>query len=503
MHRHQQPVGLVSPAEHQNQGHQQANNNSNQRPTRHHEAFPFVGVSPSAQHRSSLPIMLTYPTAAPGGAATGAQEGAGEDNAEDDLHDPWHVPYSDSDDDFESPLLHPWRVHHFRPHLDTFAIFTALASHVLREEQGALRGDPPPTLPLLTAAPILHMPTAMGVDHLLFSPCHQQQSVNRQPSPRATAPYVLEVIDDWQGPCPSVTGAQHNFGAVDSHTSVKVAITMRTKDEAVRAVHQLHAAVLGMGHAIQHILFQFSNNDHLVDEPQPSDQREGPQAPPPMPPSAALASAQEGPPPPHQDEQYLPRHQEGDATALPAPHSSRSAQLTSPYFDLSDYLPTLVASAIVEVVRTYSAQMAALALPAPTVRVSKAPRNYKEAISSNHPDDWKQSMDRGLTSSTKMETFVWISVPELRRNNPSAIIMQTAWTFADTHDKDVNLVKRKARVVVRGDQLYAGENYDDTKAYAPVASFIALRTTIALAVPLDWELYTSSSHKCLPHRSPR
>eukprot|EP00873_Tetraselmis_striata_P014782 jgi/Tetstr1/435046/TSEL_024016.t1 len=134
--------------------------------------------------------------------------------------------------------------------------------------------------------------------------------------------------------------------------------------------------------------------------------------------------------------------------------------------------------------------MAALALPAPTVRVSKAPRNYKEAISNNHPDDWKQSMDREIASITKMETFVWISIPELRRDNPSAIIIQTAWAFAEKQDKDGNLIKRKASVVVRGDQLTAGENYDDTaKTYAPIVSFIALRTTIALAVQLDWELY--------------
>eukprot|EP00873_Tetraselmis_striata_P046151 jgi/Tetstr1/466415/TSEL_010943.t1 len=128
----------------------------------------------------------------------------------------------------------------------------ALASHVLLAEQGALRGDPPPTLPLLTAAPILQLPTSLVVDNL-FSQCNHHQSVNWQPSPRATAPYVLVVIDDWKGPCPLVTEAHHVFCAVDSYTRVKVAITMRTKDEAVRAVHQLHAAVLGMGHAIQRI----------------------------------------------------------------------------------------------------------------------------------------------------------------------------------------------------------------------------------------------------------
>eukprot|EP00873_Tetraselmis_striata_P012815 jgi/Tetstr1/433079/TSEL_022413.t1 len=111
--------------------------------------------------------------------------------------------------------------------------------------------------------------------------------------------------------------------------------------------------------------------------------------------------------------------EEGDVTTLPSPHFSGAAQLSSPYIDLSDYHPTLVASAIAEVVRPYSAQMAALDLPAPTVRVSKAPRNYTDAISSNHPDDWKPSMDREIDSIiSKTVTFVWIGVPELRRNNP-------------------------------------------------------------------------------------
>eukprot|EP00873_Tetraselmis_striata_P024436 jgi/Tetstr1/444700/TSEL_032548.t1 len=81
----------------------------------------------------------------------------------------------------------------------------------------------------------------------------QFMSVNRQPSPRAAAPYVLVVIDDWKGPCSSISGAQHVFGAVDSYTAVKVAITMRTKDEAVRDIHLLHAAVLGMGYTVQRI----------------------------------------------------------------------------------------------------------------------------------------------------------------------------------------------------------------------------------------------------------
>eukprot|EP00873_Tetraselmis_striata_P044163 jgi/Tetstr1/464427/TSEL_009219.t1 len=133
--------------------------------------------------------------------------------------------------------------------------------------------------------------------------------------------------------------------------------------------------------------FRFSNADYLMDAFQPSGEQEGPHAPPPMLPSAALASPQEGPPPPHHTEQHPPHHQEGDATALSAPHTSKQAQLTSHYVDLSDYHPTLVASVIAAVVRPRSTRLTALALPAPTVRVSTAPRNYHEDISSTRPDD--------------------------------------------------------------------------------------------------------------------
>eukprot|EP00873_Tetraselmis_striata_P015642 jgi/Tetstr1/435906/TSEL_024792.t1 len=204
--------------------------------------------------------------------------------------------------------------------------------------------------------------------------------------------------------------------------------------------------------------FQFSNADYLMDEFQPSGQEEGPHAPPPMLPSASLASAREGPLSPHHNEQHPPHHHhERDATALSAPHTKKQAQLTSHYVDLSNYHPTLVASAIVAVVRPHSARLTALALPAPTVRVSTAPRTYQEDISSTRPDDWKTSMNHEINSITTMALFVWaINVPELRRNNESAVIQQTAWAFAAQHENG-NIIKREAGVVVRGNLLTAGE----------------------------------------------
>eukprot|EP00873_Tetraselmis_striata_P015602 jgi/Tetstr1/435866/TSEL_024754.t1 len=305
MQRHQQPVGFDSPAGHQNHGHQHATNNSNQRPTKHQEAFPSVDVSPSAHHHSSLPIMLTCPTASPGGAATGAHEGEGEDNAEDDLHDPWHVPYSDSDDDFESPFSHPW--------------------HGLAERSFRTIGE-------CAQAMLLHA----GLDCTFWdwAYLHAVYLYNRQWSSSVNSiPYTLMT-----GRKPDLTDL-HVFGCV---AGVNIHVPMRAAKGKMTpkswpgiyvghhedtAGYRIYNPGIRRETVTRDVIFdeltqpfsgtptlsmpviQFPDDDHLLDEPQPSDPQEGPQAPPPMPPSAALASAQEGPPPPHQDEQYIPRHQ--------------------------------------------------------------------------------------------------------------------------------------------------------------------------------------------------
>eukprot|EP00873_Tetraselmis_striata_P001354 jgi/Tetstr1/421618/TSEL_012559.t1 len=103
------------------------------------------------------------------------------------------------------------------------------------------------------------------------------------------------------------------------------------------------------------------------------------------------------------------------------------------------------------------------------------------------PKSWPGIYDGRHEDSAGYHIYNPATMREIVTRN--VVFDETAWAFAEKHDKDGNFIKRKARVVVRGDQLTAGENYYDTKTYAPVGSFIALRTTIALAVQLDWELY--------------
>eukprot|EP00873_Tetraselmis_striata_P007454 jgi/Tetstr1/427718/TSEL_017842.t1 len=533
LQRHHQPFGFVSPGGHQHHGHHPANNDSDQLPPECQEAYPLIGVSSLAPHHSGLPVMLTSTTTAPGGAATGAQEGEGEDDEDDEFHESWHVPYSKSDDNFQFPFSDPWRARHFhsqpiptpiRPLClasPAFPTSTALAAHDVHTGQGALRGDLPPPLPILIAAPLLHMPSSSLVIEHLFSPCHGPSAfeveavveygfsihafIGADPSTEARTmwPHHLQVISSKypdrlppsafqdchdgtpmnindiiitelerlrpftfvvsSAPCQpwSRTGSRLDwqdhrsraFASVIGFTRFYLpsqptplryilqnifpdALALPEVLSSLGACNIVRAASCGSaahrdtllwtfiaqpqdirncGNNIAAIkladpgpfsgcridnpatgrktpplsmpAFQFSNADYLMGAFQPSGQQEGPHVPPPMLPSAALASPQEGPPPPHHTEQHPPHHQEGDATALSAPHTGKHAQPTSHFVDLSDYHPTLVASAIAAVVRPRSARLTTLALPAPTVRVSTGPRNYQEDISSTPPND--------------------------------------------------------------------------------------------------------------------
>eukprot|EP00873_Tetraselmis_striata_P016077 jgi/Tetstr1/436341/TSEL_025178.t1 len=532
LQRHHQPFGFVSPAGHHHHGHHPPNKDSDQQPAGGQEAYPIMGVSPLAPHHGGLPVMLTCTATAPGGAATGAQEGEGEDDDNDELHKSWQVPYSNSDDNFQFPFSHPWRARHFRSQpiptpiqalclaSPAFPTSAALAARDVHTGQGALRGDLPPPLPILTAAPLLRMPSSSLVIEHLFSPCHGPSAfeveavveygfsihafIGADPSTEARTmwPHHLHVIsskypgrlppsafqDCHDGtpmnindititelerlrPCTLVVSSpplqpwsrrgsrldsqdhrSRAFASVIAFTRFYLssqptpvryivqnfpdALAVPEVLSSLGACNIVRAATCGLvarrdtllwtiiaqpqdtrncGNNVAVIkladpgpfsgcriynpatgrktpplsmpAFQFSNADYLMDAFQSSCQQEGPHAPPPMLPSAALASAQEGLPPPHHNEQHPPHHEEGDATALSAPHTSKQAQLTFHYVGLSDYHPTLVASAIAAVVRPRSARPTALALPAPTVRVSTAPRNYQEDISSTRPDD--------------------------------------------------------------------------------------------------------------------
>eukprot|EP00873_Tetraselmis_striata_P004830 jgi/Tetstr1/425094/TSEL_015558.t1 len=366
-------------------------------------------TKPNIVCSSGVPVMLTCTTTAPGEAATGAQEGEGEDDEDDEFHESWHD-------------------HRSR----AFASVIGFTRFYLSSQPTPVRYT------------VQDFPDALALPEVLssFGACNIVRAASC-----GSAVHRDTLL--WT----TITQPRDIRSCGNNVAAIKLA------DPGPFSGCRIYNPATGRKTPpLSMPAFQFSNAADLMDAFQPSGQQEGPHAPPTMLPSAALASAQEGPPPSHHNEQHPPHHQEGDATALSAPHTSKHAQLTSHYVDLSDYHPTLVASAIAAVVRPRSARLTALALPAPTVRVSTAPRNYQEDIPSTHPDDWKKSMNHEINSISTMALFVWVNVPELRRGNESEVIQQTAWAFAAQHE-DGNIIKREAGVIVRGNLLNTGETY--------------------------------------------
>eukprot|EP00873_Tetraselmis_striata_P008240 jgi/Tetstr1/428504/TSEL_018515.t1 len=452
MHRHHQPFGFVSPAGHHHHGHHPANNDSDQQPTGGQEAYPlFFGI----EH----------------------------------LFSPCHGPPAF---EVEAVVEYGFSIHAYIG-ADPSTEARTMWPHHLQVISSEYPGRLPPS-----AFQDGHDGTHMNINDITITELERLRPFTLVVSSTQCQPWSRTGSRlDWQDHRSRAFSSIINFirfylssqPTPDIRNCVNNVAAIKLADPGPFSGYNIHNPVAGRTTSLLPMpAFQFSNADYMMDEFQPSGQQEGAHAPPPMLPSAALASAQEGPPSPHHNEQHPPHHQEGDATALSAPHTSKHAQLPSHYVGLSDYHPTLVASAIAAVVRPHSARLTALALPAPTVRVSTAPRTYQEDICSTRPDDWKTSMNHEINSITTMALFVWVNVPELRRNNESAVIQQMAWAFTAQH-KDGNIIRREAGVIVRGNILTTGETYNDAKTYAPVVHFVALRTTIAITVQLTWELY--------------
>eukprot|EP00873_Tetraselmis_striata_P001888 jgi/Tetstr1/422152/TSEL_013007.t1 len=394
LQRHHQPFGFVSPAGHLHYGHHPANNDSDQQPTGCQEAYPLMGVSSLAPHHSGLPVMLTCTTTATGGAATGAQEGEGEDDDDDEFHESWHVPYSNSDDNFQGSRV-DWRDHRSR----------AFAS-IISFTRFYLSSQPTPVRYI-----VQNCPDALALPEVLssFGVCNIVRAAScGSEVHRDTLLWTI------------ITQPQDIRNCGNNVAAIKLA------DPGPFSGCRIYNPATGRKTPpLSMPAFRFSNADYLMDAFQPSGQQEGPH--------------------------------EGDATALSAPHTSKQAQMTSHFVDFSDYHPTLVAFAMAAVVRPRSARLTALALPAPTARVSTARRNYQEDISSTRPNDWKKSVNHEINSITTMALFVWINVPEFRCDNESAVIQQTAWAFAAQHE-DGN-IKREAGVIVCGNLLITSEPY--------------------------------------------
>ena len=107
------------------------------------------------------------------------------------------------------------------------------------------------------------------------------------------------------------------------------------------------------------------------------------------------------------------------------------------------------------------------------------PRNYSEAMTSSHSNDWKQAVKRELDSMRTKR--VWEVVP---RTKQKPIGMR--WVFKAKQDEHGNVIKFKGRLVAKGFAQRYGIDFFDV--WAPVARYTTIRALLAFAAKEDLTL---------------
>jgi transposase InsO family protein len=105
---------------------------------------------------------------------------------------------------------------------------------------------------------------------------------------------------------------------------------------------------------------------------------------------------------------------------------------------------------------------------------SEDPKTRREALCRADGTKWQQAMESEFRSLINNETWEMVPRPTERT------VIQNKWVFKLKRKPDGTIAKYKARLVARGFTQIQGIDYEET--YAPVISFSALRTLIALAV---------------------
>lgn len=124
------------------------------------------------------------------------------------------------------------------------------------------------------------------------------------------------------------------------------------------------------------------------------------------------------------------------------------------------------------------------ALPvASTTVVGVAPHSYGEAMSSPERELWEEAITEELDGLLLMQTYV----PVPKSSVPAGVrLLTTKWVFRVKLDASGQVIRHKARLVVRGFEQRAGVEFFDT--FASVVRMSSLRLLLSLAAFNDWPI---------------
>lgn len=109
------------------------------------------------------------------------------------------------------------------------------------------------------------------------------------------------------------------------------------------------------------------------------------------------------------------------------------------------------------------------------------PQTADEALSSSHADQWKKAMQEEYDSLIQNKTWSLVDAPSGKRVLPCKWVYKTK-----TNDKG-EIIRFKARLVIKGYAQRKGSDYDET--YAPVVRYTSIRFLLSLAAKYDLDIF--------------
>ena len=108
------------------------------------------------------------------------------------------------------------------------------------------------------------------------------------------------------------------------------------------------------------------------------------------------------------------------------------------------------------------------------------PRNFKEAITDHDYNKWTGAIQEEFNSLKDNKTWELVDRPSDQR------VLQGKWIYRHKRGPHGEIIRYKARWVIRGDQQKEGVDYTET--FATVVKPMSYKLIFAIAAALDWEI---------------
>ena len=119
--------------------------------------------------------------------------------------------------------------------------------------------------------------------------------------------------------------------------------------------------------------------------------------------------------------------------------------------------------------------------PSLIINLNNKPNNYKEAISSSNNKEQIEAMQKEIDELNRQNTWNLANLPDNRT------ALRGKWVYKIKTDINNNIIKYKARWVVKGFNQVLGIDYLDT--FSTTCRLESYRTIFILAMQNRWKLH--------------